>query len=1029
MPLFSPRWKYSRRIEYSGCDQEVYQQDLVIHRSAGRDYEETSCGLKIWHIYVGLQCRADYGDLRFTDHRGRELAYYLWPGFDAASARVCVRLEGADAAGTLAIHYGNPTATTTSDKAATFLFSEEFPAGALNTDRWTEDAVGSITDTRTGDGMNKITGGTVSGESYWMYNTSSTGNQHHAKVALPASYTIEWENTVSTPLSANQMGQGGVGLVSGTNKIVAHAGHDDGWGNSFAVRRKIIHETGSLVRYNGYTGSGYQTAKAASSETKIPYKIRVANNDVAVTIDNQLACTFTKTTAISKLAILAGTFGGYPFVTYFGISNLRVRAYSATPPSLLLTSHGLLRPPLGAYLTVTPPGEFIPTPQTISGLYRIRTHVLQEAPYQVCLPLPVESSFHIYLKSLHEAPYQLILKSEQVGPYDIPGGSNLQGIYSIVSPLALEYGVHIGEQVLRDCFYGARIVQKLNQMGTAELDLVYDYVDDAAQPLVRQGAEIRILYNDLVRFSGEIRKITKDDTSGVWHLVCESGACHLSDRSTEAIVEYEAIPSDAIVRALLPSSAWEGDIAPGPKINYKTEYADLLSHIINLSNITGHDWRVRQQEDYFQVTGVTATTITVAGSTWGTDRYADRYLLVVSGGGKWTSFRVATNTADQLVIYPGSDLLDAGLRVGDAFRIFRDFKLDMRERIGSPEPVITLRINDDLFWSERTQDIDRVKNRIIVTGTSSLTQDRTSSIAGCTLTTTVLESSESVLGQNIDTAQTTIYIVSPEGYPPSGVVSIDAERIAYASISGNKLSGCTRGYGGTSPAGHNIRSEVVLTSELRVASTAGFPDSGYIRIGMEQMGYTSLSPTSFKTLTRGTSGTEVYAHAIGILVRFDAYSPMAPETGTSIDLYGVREKIVPALGVTDQNTLDRLAQAQLLVLQDLQEWGTGTLAATSFNAEVNVGDEIAVMEADGTLTTNYRLVGVTHDQNSGLISIEYGAIEEYWLDDLSRLQSGVELANARGAVASLGTVISVSSNGEMALVYLDSGKSVWCRVK
>jgi len=61
----------------------------------------------------------------------------------------------------------------------------------------------------------------------------------------------------------------------------------------------------------------------------------VDGNDVAVTINNQLACTFTKTTAISKLAILAGTYGGYPFVTYFGISNLRVRAYSAAPPAAL----------------------------------------------------------------------------------------------------------------------------------------------------------------------------------------------------------------------------------------------------------------------------------------------------------------------------------------------------------------------------------------------------------------------------------------------------------------------------------------------------------------------------------------------------------------------------------------------------------------------------------------------------------------------------------------------------------------------
>ena len=989
MPLFSPRWKYCRRVNYSGCDQEIYQQDLVVHRSSGRDYEETSCGLKIWHIYVGLQCRADYGDLRFTDRIGTELSYYLWPDFDGSGARICVRLEGATSAGAVMIRYGNSVAVTTSDGDATYGFFDHFEGAVLNAEKWSKSSGVSAT---VSDSVVRV---------------SSSGNSgiHSTTATFIASQSIvEWKVTkyegyggyvgINTPLYSSVgflIGRGGTGTSNdysmGLNR-----------GNAYTL---ILNNCSYRAYYSGnymhiyVNGTDYPWDCTGRIDTSNQLSLKIqANSSAPIQVD-------------------------YVFV----------RAYSATPPALLLTSHGLLRPPLGAYLTVTPPGEFIPTPQTISGLYRIRTHVLQEAPYQVCLPLPVESSFHIYLKSLHEAPYQLILKSEQVGPYDIPGGSNLQGIYSIVSPLALEYGVHIGEQVLRDCFYGARIVQKLNQMGTAELDLVYDYVDDAAQPLVRQGAEIRVLYNDLVRFSGEIRKITKDDTSGVWHLVCESGACHLSDRSTETIVEYEAIPSDAIVRALLPSSAWEGDIAPGPKINYKTEYADLLSHIINLSDITGHDWRVRQQEDYFQVSGVTATTITVAGSTWGTDRYADRYLLVVSGGGKWTSFRVATNTADQLVIYPGANLLDAGLRVGDAFRIFRDFKLDMGERIGSPEPVITLRINDDLFWSERTQDIDRVKNRIIVTGTSSLTQDRNSSIAGCTLTTTILESSESVLGQNIDTDQTTIYIVSPEGYPPSGVVSIDAERIAYASISGTTFTGCTRGYGGTSPAGHNIRSEVVLTSELRVASTAGFPNSGYIRIGMEQMAYTSTSPTSFKGLTRGTSGTEVYAHAVGILVRYDAYSAMAPETGTSIDLYGIREKIVPALGVTDQNTLDRLAQKQLLVLQDLQEWGTGTLAATSFNAEVDVGDEIAVMESDGSLTTNYRLVGVTHDQNSGLISIEYGAIEEYFLDDLSRLQSGIELANARGAVASLGTVVSVSSNGEMALVYLDRGKSVWCRVK
>ena len=328
-------YTYFFPIAYSATDQVTYQQDMVIHRSEGEGHQEERSGLKIWHVYVGNRCKSDYGDIRFTDASGNALAYYLWPDYDAESARFTVRLVGATTAGTLVIWYGNPTATTTSDKAATFLFSEEFPTGALNTDRWTEDAVGSITDTRTGDGMNKITGGTVSGSSYWIYDTSDTGNQHHAKVALPASYTIEWENSLSNT-AANMMGQGGVALLTSANKIIVYAGHGDWNGTAFESIREIVHETGSLARYNGYTQHSsftYTTQKAAANSETVPYRIRVHDNNVAVTINNELAVTFTKATAVAKMAIVVGTYGSYPFVDHIGISNLRVRAYSATPPA------------------------------------------------------------------------------------------------------------------------------------------------------------------------------------------------------------------------------------------------------------------------------------------------------------------------------------------------------------------------------------------------------------------------------------------------------------------------------------------------------------------------------------------------------------------------------------------------------------------------------------------------------------------------------------------------------------------------
>ncbi len=118
-------YSYYQTIEYAGCDQETYQQDIVIHRSTGTAYNETAGGLETWHIFVGDHCREDYGDVRFANSTG-ELAYYLWPDYDATSARFAVRLEGADAAGEVTVHYGNPSATAASDPDAVYAFFDDY---------------------------------------------------------------------------------------------------------------------------------------------------------------------------------------------------------------------------------------------------------------------------------------------------------------------------------------------------------------------------------------------------------------------------------------------------------------------------------------------------------------------------------------------------------------------------------------------------------------------------------------------------------------------------------------------------------------------------------------------------------------------------------------------------------------------------------------------------------------------------------------------------------------------------------------
>lgn len=108
-------YSYYQTINYAATDQATYQQDVVIHRTTGTAYQETVDGLKVWHIYVGDHCQADYGDIRFTKSDGTtELKYYRHPGYTSSQARFTVILENANQAGVLQIFYGHSGATTTS---------------------------------------------------------------------------------------------------------------------------------------------------------------------------------------------------------------------------------------------------------------------------------------------------------------------------------------------------------------------------------------------------------------------------------------------------------------------------------------------------------------------------------------------------------------------------------------------------------------------------------------------------------------------------------------------------------------------------------------------------------------------------------------------------------------------------------------------------------------------------------------------------------------------------------------------------
>ena len=75
------------------------------------------------------------------------------------------------------------------------------------------------------------------------------------------------------------------------------------------------------------------------------------------------------------------------------------------------------------------------------------------------------------------------------------------------------------------------------------------------------------------------------------------------------------------------------------------------------------------------------------------------------------------------------------------------------------------------------------------------------------------------LGEALDDSETSIDLVSVEGFPVAGAIKVGSEIITYTGISSLTLTGCTRGTNGTSAAAADIASVVTATLINPIATT------------------------------------------------------------------------------------------------------------------------------------------------------------------------------------------------------------------
>jgi len=291
-------YDYYQTIEYAACDQEIYQQDIVIHRTTGTAYNETAGGLEMWHLFVGEHCLEDYGDIRFTNSTGAELAYYLWPDYDAESARFCVRLEGADAAGALTVHYGNPSATTTSSGKNTYLLFDHFEGDSVDTEIW----------------QNTATGGTISVADSVLTISGSLG----ASKGLQSRASFGPGTTFETSFKGTTAKDGGLLVSYGLFRS----------GNYFSV---VDHTaSNNAVIFYAATPESYGNVVTMSTSFETLTLSRPATSSQRGSYRSTTS-TFSKTIS-DDLPIVIGTWIAANAATY-SFDYALVRAYSAAPPA------------------------------------------------------------------------------------------------------------------------------------------------------------------------------------------------------------------------------------------------------------------------------------------------------------------------------------------------------------------------------------------------------------------------------------------------------------------------------------------------------------------------------------------------------------------------------------------------------------------------------------------------------------------------------------------------------------------------
>ncbi|MFH0888246.1 MAG: DUF2341 domain-containing protein [Planctomycetota bacterium] len=262
--------------------------------------------------------KTDGSDIRFTGSDGvTELSYWIETWNNTGNSTVWVKIPSVPTGtSTIYMYYGNTSATSSSNGTNTFVFFDDFSLTNIDTNKWTVNAVNTIT-SAISNGKLRITNGTASVETYWIYDNTDTGSQHQMKnITSFDNISIDW---VSYAEDTGDLGEVGIALVDASNLVRAYLHYRDGNSGVFPYRAWICETTGNSETYT-------------LPESK-RFSITRNGTTVGFYIDDVLKGTGSLTGTPSKIAIAVGAYGGNTF-RVSEIDDVRVRKYASPEPTV-----------------------------------------------------------------------------------------------------------------------------------------------------------------------------------------------------------------------------------------------------------------------------------------------------------------------------------------------------------------------------------------------------------------------------------------------------------------------------------------------------------------------------------------------------------------------------------------------------------------------------------------------------------------------------------------------------------------------